>query len=103
MSTPEQAQDVLQREQSIRRDEQAARSFVFGLYVHYKGGVYLARELVRREDDGRLLVVYTGISDSPYNNATCQSFVRPLQEFLGNTEKDGPRFALLRPLESFGP
>lgn len=64
-----------------------------GIYRHYKGELYEVLEVATHSETGEKLVVYRAL----YGNYGV--WVRPLEMFAENVEKDGalvPRFALLQ-------
>ncbi|MCW8127005.1 DUF1653 domain-containing protein [Microbulbifer halophilus] len=64
-----------------------------GIYRHYKGELYEMMEVATHSETGEKLVVYRAL----YGDYGV--WVRPLEMFAENVEKDGslvPRFALLQ-------
>lgn len=71
---------------------ETAKNFRFGVYEHYKGGQYRAREIAVHHDTLEEWVVYQGL----YGDN--RHFIRPLEMFLESVEIDGvvmPRFRYL--------
>jgi hypothetical protein len=65
---------------------------VNGLYTHYKGQSYKVKDLVIREEDSAVLVIY----EAQYEEHII--FARPLSNWLEQIEWHGktkPRFALI--------
>lgn len=58
-----------------------------GIYLHYKGKRYLALGVARHSETLEYFVVYVNL----YDNEAGQMWVRPLEMFTGEVEKDGKR------------
>jgi hypothetical protein len=65
-----------------------------GRYQHYKGNMYIVKELVKHSESLEWMVFY----ECQYENPEGKNWVRPLGMFLENVTIDGkvvPRFKLL--------
>jgi hypothetical protein len=70
---------------------EAAKSFKFGKWRHFKGGEYQALYIARDSETQEEMVVYQNLAD------TTRVWVRPLAMFLESVDKPelgykGPRF-----------
>lgn len=80
---------------SMPTPKPAPPTLVRGIYRHYKGGLYLVKDLVQHSEDDGFLVLYQPLyGDDATKN---RLFVRPYAMFFENVCVDGvqiPRFCL---------